>query len=349
MPGFVKIDGDIFGSSIMEEKGNTRLVWFFFLAAADRHGRVDQTHQSLARLYNLPLADVEEAIHDLEQPDEISRSPAEDGRRIVRLDKNRAWGWQIVNYEMYRNARNAEERRAYKTHHQAEKREQLREADRKYVEAGNAAIEATGGEVREAERLARQTQGIDCPQLSTGVHSCPRVDNVDRRGPMQSAEAEAEAEAEKTKSAASPPSPSSMPPEWRNLGISKAEARALVLLVEDPGTVDAAAVRASHVTDEKAMRLERLHLLAELIAVSAGYAASDTSLQLWCSWRSKARAKASPRLKADSQKDWRNEVETLRKLRERIMDRRAAIAAGELNGWRGFEWDWADRQERRKM
>ena len=327
MPGFVKIDGDIFGSSLMEEKPVTRLVWFFFLASADKTGKVDETHKALARRFNLPLGDVEKAIEDLEQPDEISRSPAEDGRRIIRLDEHRAWGWQIVNYALYRNARNAEERRAYKTAHQASQR---------------AAERSTDAE----ERLAVLVDVGACPQLSTAVHTSPRVDNVDRCRPMQKQSADAEADAEKAKSAASPPSPSSMPLEWRNLGITKAEAAELAVLVEHPERIDPDAMRATHVTDEKAMRIERLHLLAELVVVSEGFAAADTSLQLWCSWRLKARAKAKPRLPAASTKDWRNEVETLRKLRERV-ERRVGITMGELNGWRGFEWAWVEKAPRR--
>ncbi len=146
---------------------------------------------------------------------------------------------------------------------------------------------------------------------------------------------------EKTKSAASPRVSFEIPPEWRNLGLSKAEARTLTELVEHPERIDPDGKRASHVTDEKAMRTERLHLLAELVLAS-NITFTDTSLQLWCAWRAKARAKAKPRLRADSQQDWRNEVETLRKLRERIEERWFAIGAGELHGWRGFEWKWMD-------
>jgi len=154
--------------------------------------------------------------------------------------------------------------------------------------------------------------------------------------------------AEKTKRAASPSVSFKMPSEWQNLGISSPEARALSLLIENPKKVDVNGVKASHVTDEKSMRLERLHHLAELIAVS-NITETDTSLQLWCAWRVKARVKARPRLASTSTKDWRNEVETLRKLRERILQRRAALTLGELNGWRGFEWEWVRGIERKSF
>ena len=38
----------------------------------------------------------------LEAPDPDSQTPEEDGRRIVRLDPDRAWGWRVVNIQMYR-------------------------------------------------------------------------------------------------------------------------------------------------------------------------------------------------------------------------------------------------------
>lgn len=153
---------------------------------------------------------------------------------------------------------------------------------------------------------------------------------------------------EKTKSTAPPLNVLEMPPKWRKLGINKAEAETLDTLVKDPEKIDVDGVRASHVTDETTMRVERLHHLAELVVVSEGFAGGDTSLQLWCAWRVKARAKARPRLPESSPNDWRNEVETLRKLRQSPDERRHAIGQGELNGWRGFEWDWVKCPEEPK-
>lgn len=47
----------------------------------------------------------------LESPDDESRSPEEQGRRIVRLDEHRAWGWCVVNYCKYRAIRDEDDRR----------------------------------------------------------------------------------------------------------------------------------------------------------------------------------------------------------------------------------------------
>jgi hypothetical protein len=80
---------------------------------ADKHGTVDMTPEAISRLTTIPLEHIQVGLDALEQPDPESRTPGEDGRRIVRLSAGRVWGWRIVNYEHYRAIRSAEERREY--------------------------------------------------------------------------------------------------------------------------------------------------------------------------------------------------------------------------------------------
>ena len=54
---------------------------------------------------------VRAALDLLESPDDESRSPEEQGRRIIRMDEHRAWGWLVVNYVKYRSIRDEEDRR----------------------------------------------------------------------------------------------------------------------------------------------------------------------------------------------------------------------------------------------
>lgn len=70
------------------------------------NGIVDMTREAIARRINVPLELVNAAITYLESPDPNSRDPSEDGRRIVRLDGHRDWGWRIVNWESYERIRN---------------------------------------------------------------------------------------------------------------------------------------------------------------------------------------------------------------------------------------------------
>ena len=78
---------------------------------ADKEGFIDITPAALSRRTGIPVDILEHGIEQLEEADKDSRSDSSDGRRIVRLDDHRPWGWQIVNYERYRNLANMEERR----------------------------------------------------------------------------------------------------------------------------------------------------------------------------------------------------------------------------------------------
>jgi hypothetical protein len=66
---------------------------------------VDMTAEAIARRTTIPLDVIRIGLAALEAADTESRSPAEEGRRIVRLDPARSWGWRLVNHEHYRNLR----------------------------------------------------------------------------------------------------------------------------------------------------------------------------------------------------------------------------------------------------
>jgi len=92
-----------------------------FLVLADRFGDVDMTAEVIARRTIIPLAIIEKGISELSKPDPLSRDNREEGRRIVLINPDRAWGWHIVNYTKYAVIRNAEERREYKAAYYREK------------------------------------------------------------------------------------------------------------------------------------------------------------------------------------------------------------------------------------
>ena len=87
------------------------LVFTNLLAHADSMGIVDMHPRAIAEEVGLSVDQVRAALDVLEAPDDESRSPEEDGRRIVRVDGHRAWGWRIVNYLKYRAIRSEEDRR----------------------------------------------------------------------------------------------------------------------------------------------------------------------------------------------------------------------------------------------
>lgn len=107
---FAKVFEQIFDSSIAED-WQARVVFEDMLILADQNGVVDKTYEAIARRTNVPIDIVKTGIKKLEAPDPQSRNPKHDGRRIVRLDEHREWGWLIVNYEEYRKIASEEQRR----------------------------------------------------------------------------------------------------------------------------------------------------------------------------------------------------------------------------------------------
>lgn len=109
---FAKVFGQIFDSSIAEDY-NCRRMFMDLLVLADSDGVVDMTHEAISRRTNVPIEEVQKYITELGQPDTTSRSKLHEGRRIVTIDSQRGWGWQIVNYAHYRKIRDEESRRSY--------------------------------------------------------------------------------------------------------------------------------------------------------------------------------------------------------------------------------------------
>lgn len=101
--GYVKIYGDrLRNSSLWLESKETRLVFVEMLAIADFRGWVNTPSvRVLANALNMSVEDTEAALAVLEAPDLESRTETDDGRRLVRSQG----GWQIVNYEFYREFR----------------------------------------------------------------------------------------------------------------------------------------------------------------------------------------------------------------------------------------------------
>lgn len=111
-------------------RGNSHglLVFTNLLAHADMEGRVDIHPRAIAEEVGLTVEEVKQALLVLESTDDESRSPEEQGRRIVRLDEHRAWGWIVVNYVKYRSIRNEDDRREQNRRSQAAWRAKQKDA-----------------------------------------------------------------------------------------------------------------------------------------------------------------------------------------------------------------------------
>ena len=119
-----KVHGSFFDSSINDTDPVTRLVFIGMIVLSDQHGKLDVTRESLSRRLNIDRESIDRAITVLSSPDELSRSPDRDGRRIVPID-DRSWGWYVVNKPTYRHTRDEELRQQA-----AERKRRQRERER---------------------------------------------------------------------------------------------------------------------------------------------------------------------------------------------------------------------------
>lgn len=98
---YAKVFKSLFDGS-MRGKSDMILVFVNLLCNSDSHGVVDRTARAIADETGLTVERVQAALTAMESPDAESRRPEQEGRRIVRLDDHRTWGWRIVNHEHYR-------------------------------------------------------------------------------------------------------------------------------------------------------------------------------------------------------------------------------------------------------
>ena len=172
-------------------RGNSHalLVFTNLLAHADKEGIVDMHPKAIAEEVGLTINEVRAALLMLEAPDDESRSPEEQGRRIVRLDEHRAWGWLVVNYVKYRSIRNEDDRREQNREAQERWREKKRKdksASVSHDKPQSAHTEAEADTKKEIVPAALVASGDgysvpDCPynELVAAYHEeCPSLPKV---------------------------------------------------------------------------------------------------------------------------------------------------------------------------
>jgi len=100
------------------------------IVLADQEGFVDITPPALAARTSIPLEIIQNGIKILESDDPYSRTADENGKRIIRMNPDRPWGWKIVNYIKYRNMASQEERREYMREYMKQYRKQEKFTDK---------------------------------------------------------------------------------------------------------------------------------------------------------------------------------------------------------------------------
>jgi hypothetical protein len=98
---YTKLFNTIITSSIWSEDAVTCKVWITLLAMADFKGQVFGSMIGIADMARIDVKDCEIAFKKLLSPDKYSRTQAEEGRRVRVIEG----GWEIINYEFYRDKR----------------------------------------------------------------------------------------------------------------------------------------------------------------------------------------------------------------------------------------------------
>lgn len=171
--------------STLAEDWRALITFQQLIILCDEQGVVDMTPGAISRTTNIPLDIIEPGLQRLEQPDPVSRSTSEDGRRIIRLDSDRPWGWRLVNYLYYRNLASKEDKREKDRLRIAEKRSQINNvADCSAVSPDVANVAHTEAEAKKKTTHAGfqpATKPPNCPkdEIVALYHEflpmCPRV------------------------------------------------------------------------------------------------------------------------------------------------------------------------------
>jgi hypothetical protein len=135
------------------------------IVLADKEGIVDMTLESISRETTIPLDIIRQGIIALEQPDPDSRTPDEDGRRIVRLSDNRSWGWRLVNYKHYRDLKREEDRKEYHRQYWHKRKLNNSTKTQQTQPIAEAEAKALGKKQKQEEREARAPRSAPARRL----------------------------------------------------------------------------------------------------------------------------------------------------------------------------------------
>lgn len=96
--GFAKVYSSMLSSSVWSHSSDVRIVWITMLAMSDASGFVAVSVPGLAHQARVPESAVHEAIVIFTSPDPVSRTAAEEGRRVRVVEG----GFEIINHSRYR-------------------------------------------------------------------------------------------------------------------------------------------------------------------------------------------------------------------------------------------------------
>jgi hypothetical protein len=170
MAGYTKLFSSIIHSTIWREADHIRIVWITMLAMADRDGVVESSVPGLADASRVTLGECREALAALMAPDPDSRTPDNEGRRIAPIDG----GWELLNYNKYREKLSKEQKRAATAERVARHRKRKSVTSEQHVTPCNKCNAIAEAEA-EADPKAEVDSESDKARAEPAAHT-PKVD-----------------------------------------------------------------------------------------------------------------------------------------------------------------------------
>lgn len=159
MTGYTKLFGSIVASTIWREPHTVRIVWITMLAMANKSGIVEASIPGLADLSRVSLDECKEAIAALSSPDEYSRTPDNEGRRILPVDG----GWQILNHAKYRAKMGVDEKREYFRLKKQQQRALSKSVSNNVKDCPEKSLKSRHTEAQSHSKTAPQTEEGELP------------------------------------------------------------------------------------------------------------------------------------------------------------------------------------------
>lgn len=108
--GYTKLFSSLIGSTLWrQDNKELKLVWITMLAMCNKRGEVMTSIPGLADFAKVTIEETLAALEVLEAPDQYSRTPDNDGRRIAKIPG----GWKVLNFLKYRDTMDEESLRDY--------------------------------------------------------------------------------------------------------------------------------------------------------------------------------------------------------------------------------------------
>jgi hypothetical protein len=176
---FAKIFSAMFDGSMYGAGSDVFAVWTWLLTKCDYTGHIEVNARKLAGEIGASVEAIEKAIAFLEKPDPYSRGKEEDGRRIVREGE---FLYRIVNYESYRDIRDAESKREYDRTYQrkryAENKTSSRRIYEKTRDSSHIELDRERDKETSKELLASSADALSADEMAATL---PLVDGSEHR------------------------------------------------------------------------------------------------------------------------------------------------------------------------